>query len=67
MSNDIGDFIPNKTRVQTTDGALDGPGTVIATDEDACLVTVKFDNYKYPPYKPDEFDPDDLEIIEEDN
>lgn len=46
-------------RVETTEG-LDGPGVVIAVDEDAQLVTVKFDRYDYPPYTPDEFDPDDL-------
>jgi len=63
MSNDIEDFEPDKTRVQAV-GGLDGPGTVIEVDEDAFLVTVKWDKYEYPPYQPDEFDPDDLEIIE---
>jgi hypothetical protein len=63
MSNNIEDFIPGETRVQAVGGGLDGPGDVIDVDEDAFLVTVKWDKYEYPPYQPDEFDPDDLEII----
>jgi hypothetical protein len=63
MSNDIEDFVPGETRVNPIDDIGDGPGTVIEVDEDACLVTVKWDKYEYPPYRPDEFDPDDLEVI----
>lgn len=63
MSNNIEDFVPEETRVQAVGGGLDGPGTVIDVDEDAFLVTVKWDKYEYPPYTPDEFDPDDLEIL----
>jgi hypothetical protein len=63
MSNDIEDFEPNRTRVEPLEDVGDGPGTVVQVDTDAMLVTVKWDKYSYPPYSPDEFDPDDLVIV----
>jgi hypothetical protein len=63
VSNDIEDFVPGQTRVRSAED-VDGVGTVTAVDEDAVLVTVKWDDYNYPPYEPDELDPDDLVIVE---